>query len=92
MNKSSKPTILSPPGAPKIGSGTTPANNTGASATSVKNPMKTGSQATVKTPKTKKMADGFGKPSLFFKKENFGEPKKPSIQKLKAFLDKVRSK
>ena len=58
----------------------------------MKNPMKVGQQATVKTPKTKKMADPFGKPSLFFKSEEFSNIKKPSVEKLRAFLEKNRSK
>lgn len=56
------------------------------------NPMKVGQQATVKTPKAKKQPDGFGKPSLFFKSEDFGNIKKPSIEKLRSFLEKKRSK
>ena len=68
------PGILSPPGAPKVGSGTSP----GSATADVKNPTQVGSTA-VKNPKAKKMADGFGKPSLFFKNEDFSEPKHPSI-------------
>lgn len=79
--------ILSPPGAPKIGQGTSPA-----ASTSVKSPMKVGTQATVKMPKAKSLADGFGKPSLFFKKEDFQGIKKPSIEKLRDFLEKTRLK
>jgi hypothetical protein len=58
----------------------------------MKSPMKVGTQATVKTPKSKKMPDPFGKPSLFFKSEDFGKIKKPSIENLRAFLEKTRSK
>jgi hypothetical protein len=61
-------------------------------ATTASNPMKVGDQATVKTPKAKKMADPFGKPSLFFKSEDFGSIKKPSIEKLRSFLEKTRTK
>jgi hypothetical protein len=56
------------------------------------NPMKVGDQATVKTAKAKKMADGFGKASLFFKSEEFGSIKRPSIEKLRSFLEKTRTK
>lgn len=49
-----------------------------------KSPMKTG-EISVKMPKAKKMADPFGKPSLFFKGEE-SHIKHPSIRKLKAFL------
>jgi len=58
--------------------------------TSVKAPMKMGSTA-VKMPKAKKMADAFAKPSLFFKKEDFQGVKKPSIEKLRVFLEHVRA-
>ena len=79
--------ILSPPGAPKVGSGTTP----GSAATAVKSPGKTG-EISVKMPKAKKLADGFGKPSLFFKSEDFNDVKHPTICKLRDFLKSTRSK
>jgi hypothetical protein len=55
-------------------------------------PMKVGSQAVVKTPKAKKMGQSSDKPSLFFKSEEFQGVKKPSIHKLRKFLEKQRSK
>lgn len=42
----------------------------------------------VKMPKTKKLGDGFGKPSLFFKSEDFKNVKHPSVRKLYDFLSK----
>jgi len=55
-------------------------------------PMKVGTQATVKMPKAKKPADGFGPPSKFFKSEELQQIKKPSVKKLQDFLEKVRTK
>jgi hypothetical protein len=56
---------------------------------SIPNPSKVGSTA-VKMPKSKKMADPFGKPSLFFKAESeeFKEVKHPTLMKLLAFIQK----
>ena len=54
----------------------------------VPNPAKVGSTS-VKMPKSKKLADPFGKPSLFFKSEDV---KQPSIQKLRDFLEKRHRK
>jgi hypothetical protein len=54
----------------------------------VPNPAKVGSTA-VKMPKSKKLADPFGKPSLFFKSEDV---KQPSIQKLRDFLEQRHGK
>jgi hypothetical protein len=53
-------------------------------------PMKVGEQATVKMPKSKKMADATDKPSVFFKAEN-GD-KKPSVGNLRTFLDNKSKK
>lgn len=58
--------------------------------TSIPNPAKVGSTS-VKMPKSKRMPDPFGKPSLFFKGENI-EPKHPSVQKLRDFLEKKHKK
>lgn len=55
---------------------------------SVPNPAKVGSTS-VKMPKSKKLADPFGKPSLFFKSEDV---KQPSIQKLRDFLEQRHRK
>lgn len=57
--------------------------------TSVPNPAKVGSTS-VKMPKSKKMADPFGKPSLFFKTEaeEFSSVKHPTLCKLRDFLQK----
>ncbi len=55
-------------------------------------PMKVGSQAVVKTAKPKKMAGALDKPSKFFKSEEFKGIKKPSVENLRAFLEKQRSK
>jgi len=55
--------------------------------------MKVGSQAVVKTAKPKKLGQPGDKPSVFFgKSEEFKNIKKPSIEKLRAFLEKQRSK
>lgn len=59
---------------------------------SIKSPMKVGTQATVKMPKAKKFADPFGKPSLFFKNEDFGKVKHPTLCKLRDFLSKKHKK
>jgi len=59
--------------------------------TSVPNPAKVGSTA-VKMPKASKQPDPFGKPSLFFKKEDFANIKQPSIEKLRVLLEHVRHK
>lgn len=60
-------------------------------------PNKVGSQSVVKTPKAKKMGQALDKPSVFFKAEMFKSEgsqgiKKPSIENLRAFLEKQRSK
>lgn len=59
--------------------------------TSIKSPMKMGSTA-VKMPKQKKLPGAFDKPSVFFKSEDSGGPKHPSVRKLKAFLETVKGK
>ena len=56
-------------------------------------PNKVGSQAVVKTPKAKGLGQATDKPSVFFgKSEEFKNIKKPSIENLRAFLEKQRSK
>jgi hypothetical protein len=56
-------------------------------------PSKVGSQAVVKVPKAKKMGQATDKPSVFFSKsEKFKNIKKPSIEKLRAFLEQQRNK
>jgi hypothetical protein len=56
-------------------------------------PNKVGSQAVVKAPKAKKMGQASDKPSVFFgKSEEFKSIKKPSIENLRAFLEKQRAK
>jgi hypothetical protein len=55
-------------------------------------PTKVGSQAVVKSPKAKKMAQANDKPSVFYKSEEFSNIKKPSIENLRAFLEKQRAK
>lgn len=60
--------------------------------TSVKAPMKVGTQAVVKTPKSKKLPDATDKPSVFFKSEKVSNLKKSSIRKLRDFLERTRSK
>ncbi len=56
-------------------------------------PNKVGSQAVVKTPKPKKMGQPGDKPSVFFSKsEGYENIKKPSIEKLRSFLEKQRAK
>lgn len=54
---------------------------------SISKPMAVGSQATVKMPKAKSAPDGFGKPSLFFKSENF---KSSSVKKLHDFINRKK--
>lgn len=46
----------------------------------------------LKMPKPKKMPTAMDKPSKFFKKEEFGNIKHPSIENLRDFLEKQRSK
>lgn len=77
-----KPTAITPvPGV------ISPQNNNSAK------PNMVGSQATVKTPKSKKMPDAMDKPSQFFKAESFNTPiKKTSVENLRSFLEKQRSK
>lgn len=55
-------------------------------------PNKVGSQATVKTPKSKKMGNAMDKPSVFYGSLNKGENKVNSINKLKSFLESHRTK
>lgn len=55
-------------------------------------PTKVGSQAVVKTAKAKKPGQATDKPSVFFKSEDFKDIKKPSIENLRSFLEKSRSK
>lgn len=62
------------------------------SITGIKNPLKTGTSLVVKTPKAKKMPEATDKPSKFFKNEDIGDVKRVSIQKLRDFLDKAKSK
>lgn len=58
----------------------------------VKSPMQTGTGAVVKTPKAKTMGQASDKPSVFFKSEDYNGVKKPSIENLRSFLEKQRSK
>ena len=60
--------------------------------TNMASPMKVGDQATVKTAKPKKLGQAGDKPSEFFKSEEFRGVKKPSIEKLRAFLERQRGK
>jgi hypothetical protein len=46
----------------------------------------------LKMPKTKRLPDSTDKPSVFFKKEEFSNVKKPSIENLRSFLERNRSK
>lgn len=46
----------------------------------------------MKMPKPKAMPTALDKPSKFFKKEDFGDIKHSSIELLRAFLEKQRSK
>jgi hypothetical protein len=56
-------------------------------------PTKVGSQSVVKAPKAKKMGQATDKPSVFFgKAEEMKNIKKSSIENLRSFLDKQRSK
>jgi len=55
-------------------------------------PNRVGSQAVVKTAKPKKPGQAMDKPSLFYKSEDFKGIKRPSIEKLRAFLEKQRNK
>jgi len=55
-------------------------------------PGRVGSQAVVKTAKAKKSGQATDKPSVFFKSEEFQGVKKPSIENLRAFLEKQRTK
>jgi hypothetical protein len=45
-----------------------------------------------KMPKVKSLPKATDKPSVFFKKEEFGGIKHPSIEKLRTFLEKHRAK
>lgn len=53
-------------------------------------PMKVGEQATVKMPKSKKMADATDKPSVFYKTENGS--KKLSVENLRTFIENKKQK
>ena len=56
-------------------------------------PMKVGTGAVVKTPKSKKMGQATDKPSIFFgKTEEFKSIKKSRIENLRHFLERNRSK
>lgn len=55
-------------------------------------PTKVGSQAVVKQAKAKKPGQATDAPSQFFKNEQFQGIKKPSIENLRSFLEKQRSK
>ena len=55
-------------------------------------PNKVGSQAVVKTPKSKKMGNAMDKPSAFYGSLSKTENKVNSINKLQSFLDNARSK
>ena len=77
-----KPTALTP-----VEGVISPSQNNTAS------PNKVGSQAVVKAPKAKKMGQPGDKTSVFFgKSEQFKSIKKPSIENLRVFLEKQRSK
>jgi hypothetical protein len=61
--------------------------------TNTATPSKVGSQAVVKTPKPKKMAQATDKPSVFFgKSEQLKNIKKSSIENLRSFLEQQRRK
>ena len=77
---------MKPPEPPKVPGVISPKANNSAM------PSKVGSQAVVKTPKPKKMAQATDKPSKFFKSEDFRGIKKSSIENLRAFLEKHRGK
>lgn len=81
-------------GAPKpIPSGAPAAPSTAIGGTPIKSPMKVGTGGSaVKTPKAKGMPDATDKPSLFFKNEDFSSAKHPSVQKLRDFLNKSKSR
>ena len=55
-------------------------------------PNMVGAQATVKMPKPKKPGQATDKPSKFFKSEDFGAIKRPSIENLRVFLERQRAK
>lgn len=74
------PTVVAP--VPGVISPSQP--NTGA-------PGKVGSQSVVKQAKAKKPGQATDKPSVFFKSE-FSDIKKSSIENLRSFLEKQRSK
>lgn len=46
----------------------------------------------LKMPKTKSLPKATDKPSVFFKKEEFVNIKKPSVENLRAFLERSRGK
>lgn len=77
---------------PELGLSKVPGAPAPVKATGASSPMKVGQQATVKTPKAKKMGDALDKPSQFYKSEDFQGIKKPSIENLRAFLHKHRTK
>jgi len=52
----------------------------------------TGVPNAMKLPKTKRMPGPGAKPSLFFKAENFATIKKPSVERLRFFLENQRLK
>lgn len=58
--------------------------------TAMANPMKVGSQATVKTPKPKGMAQANDKPSKFFKGEVNTAIREKGVQKLNVFLNRKK--
>lgn len=61
--------------------------------TNTTNPNKVGSQAVVKQAKPKKLGQPGDKPSVFFgKNEEFKNIKRPSIENLRLFLEKQRTK
>jgi len=81
-----KPTAITP-----VSGVVSPSNDNTAS------PNKVGSQSVVKTPKPKKMGQATDKPSVFFKAEMFKSEnskgiKHPSVENLRVFLEKQRSK
>lgn len=55
-------------------------------------PHKVGSQAVVKTPKSKKMGQATDKPSQFYKNEENQSVNMNGVQKLKTFLQNTKSK
>ena len=77
---------MKPPELPKVAGVISPkATNSGM-------PSKVGSQAVVKTPKAKMMAQATDRPSKFFKSEDFLGIKKSSIENLRVFLERHRRK